>query len=345
MNTPYDPKAAAALLAAHNKILITAHVNPDGDALGSMVAVAHICLALGKEARLVNLSKLPVFLDWLEIPVPTVASYAELSGWRPELVVYLDCAMPGRVGPDGAALAAGERLPGWEGVKILNIDHHHGAQPFGDVNFVEPEAGATAELVGLVAEELGQELKGPLGEAVYLGLSSDSGNFTYSSATSSLMGMAARIVANGLKVEEFIQKSENNWSLGRMRLWGELMQNIGSAADGRVVYTVITGAILKKHKCQSSDLEGFVSFLRRLRGVRVSFMVRERAGGQGSKVSLRSMGGEDSVDVREVAALFGGGGHKSASGADMALPPERAAEAVLAKILEAMGEAPPATPA
>lgn len=333
----FNPKAAAELLAAKNKVLITAHLNPDGDALGSMVAVAHLCLALGKEARIVNLSKLPTFLDWLEIPVPTVASYAELSGWLPDLVVYLDCAMPDRVGPDGAALAAGQRLPGWEGVKILNIDHHQASPPFGDVNFIEPEAGATAQLVGLLAEHLGQPLAGPLGEAIYLGLSSDSGNFTYSSATPGLMSMAARIVAGGLRVEEFIEKSENNWSLARMQLWGELMQNLGQAAEGRVVYSVITRALLKKHQCKASDLEGFVSFLRHLQNVRVSLLVREKAS-SGSKISLRSMGGQASVDVRAVAAHFGGGGHSSAAGADVNMPPEAAAKAVLAKILEAVHE-------
>lgn len=329
----FDPAAAAALLASKNKILITAHTNPDGDALGSMVGIAHLSLALGKEARLVNFSKLPVFLEWLDIPVPVVGSYADLSGWVPDLVVFLDCGAPHRVGPDGGALADGERLPGWEGVKILNIDHHYGNPDFGDVNFVEPAAGATAELVGLLAEHMGQQLCGPLGEAVYLGLSSDTGNFSYSSSTPSLMAMAARIVANGLRVEEFIQKSENNWSLGRMQLWGELMQNLKQAADGRVVYTVITNALLKKHKCKASDLEGFVSFLRHLQEAQVSLLVREKSTA-GSKVSLRSMGGSASVDVQKVAAAFGGGGHKSASGADVPMPPEKTAQAMLAVLLK-----------
>lgn len=333
----FDPSAAAKLLSAKQKVLLTAHLNPDGDALGSMVAMAHLCLALGKEARIMVQPNLPEFLSWLEIPVPRTTSYAELSGWLPDLVVYLDCAMPDRVDPDSAALAAGKRLPGWENVTILNIDHHLGNPDFGDVNFVEPSSGATAELVGLLAEHMGQKLSGPLGEAVYLGISGDSGNFTYASATAGLMNMAARIVANGLKVEEFIDKSENNWTLGRMRLWGELMQNIGQAADGRIVYIVINNSLLKKHQCKASDLEGFVSFLRRLKDVQVSLLVREK-GGAGSKISLRSLGGDNSVDVRKVAAVFGGGGHKSASGADIPMPPEKAAKAVLQELLKALGE-------
>lgn len=328
---------AAKLLASKEKVLITAHVNPDGDALGSMVGMAHICLALGKEARIVVQSHLPEFLSWLEIPVPSVTSYAELSGWQPDLVVYLDCGSPERVGPDGGALATGERLPGWENVAILNIDHHYGNPDFGTVNFVEPEAGATAELVGRLAEHMGLTLSGPLGEAIYLGISSDSGNFTYSSATPCLMSMASRIVTNGLKVEEFTEKNDNNWSIGRIQLWGELLQNLGQAADGRIVYTVVTNAILKKHKCKASDLEGFVSFLRHLKDVRVSLLVREK-NTVGSKISLRSMGGAKSVDVQKVAASFGGGGHKSASGADLAMPPAKAVTAVLDLLVAAVEE-------
>lgn len=327
--------AAAELLAAKKRVLITAHTNPDGDALGSMVGMAHLCLKLGKEARIITPSKIPEFLQWLELPVPMVSSFAELSGWQPDLMVYLDCATPDRVGPDGAALAAGERLPGWDEVKILNIDHHYSNPDFGDVNFVDSKAGATAELVGLLAEHLGFQLEGALGEAIYLGLSSDTGSFSYSSTTPSLMSMAARIVGCGLKVEEFTEKNENNWSLGRMQLWGYLMQNIGHAADGRIVYTVISNALLKKFKCKASDIEGFVSFLRRIKGVRASLLVREKAT-VGSKISLRSMGGENSINVERVAALFGGGGHKSASGADLALPPDEAAEAVLEPLIKAV---------
>lgn len=331
----YDPSEAAALLASKQKILITAHLNPDGDAMGSMVALAHLCLKLGKEARMVNQSQIPEFLDWIELPVPLVHSYAELSGWVPDLAVFLDSGDSRRVGPDGAALAAGDRLPSWEEVKILNIDHHFGNPEFGDANFVEAGAGATAELVGELAEFMGQPLSGKLGEAVYLGLTSDSGNFTYSSATPSLMSMASRIVANGLKVEEFTEKSENNWSTGRMQLWGELMQNLQFAAEGKVVATVITNALLKKYNAKSADLEGFVSFLRRLKTARVSLLVREKSS-VGSKISLRSMGGSASVDVQKVAAKFGGGGHKSASGADVALPPEEAVKTVMAALIEAV---------
>ncbi|MDR2050209.1 MAG: bifunctional oligoribonuclease/PAP phosphatase NrnA [Deltaproteobacteria bacterium] len=338
---PFDPSAAAELLLQRRKILVTAHVNPDGDALGSLCALARICLGLGKEVRLVCQSEVPDFLSWVELPCPLYSGYAELGGWIPDLAVFLDCGRPERAGTDGKELARGNVPPAWGRVDILNIDHHGDNPRFGLVNFVEEKAGATAELVGLLAERLGLALSGPLGENIYLGLSADSGNFSFSSATPNLFSMAARIVRNGLKVEEFIAKSENNWSPGRMRLWGELLLHLRLFAEGRVVSVLITNDMLARYHCKPGDLEGLVSFVRHLRSVDVSLLVRER--GEGSKISLRSMGGARSVNVQRVAAHLGGGGHRSAAAAELPLPPAAAEKAVLEILLPAVEEFSAAT--
>jgi phosphoesterase RecJ-like protein len=332
----FDPSAAAELLLQRRKILVTTHMNPDGDALGSMCALAVICLELGKEARLVCPSAVPGFLSWVELPLPLYSGYAELGDWAPDLAVFLDCGRPERAGTDAGELARGNGPAGWGRVDILNIDHHGDNPGFGLVNFVEEKAGATAELVGLLAEHLGLALSGPLGENIYLGLSADSGNFSFSNTTPSLFSMAARIVRNGLKVEEFIAKSENNWSMGRMRLWGELLLHLRLFAEGQVASVLITNELLAKHHCKAGDLEGLVSFLRHLRSVKVSLLVRERA--EGSKISLRSKGGAGSVDVQRVAARLGGGGHRSASAAELPLPPAAAEKAVLEILLPAVEE-------
>lgn len=333
---PFDLSAAAALLRRKERALITAHANPDGDAWGSMCALAHICLALGLEARLSLTAPPPDFLSWLVSPVPLCFSHAELGGWQPDLAVFLDCGGPERCGPDNAALAAGRLPPGWAGVDILNLDHHGDNPYFGLVNVVEEGAGATAELAGLLAEALGLPLEGELGEAVYLGLTADTGNFTYAGATASVMDMAARIVRSGLKVEEFTARSENNWSMGKLRLWGELLQRLKFSASGRVVSLAVEQETLARHGCKAADLEGLASFIRRLRTAQVSLLVREKAGG--SKVSLRAKGGAGSPDLRRVAALFGGGGHVSAAGAALPLRPEEAEKAVLAALLPVLGE-------
>lgn len=331
----YDASVATNFFKQHKKILIVTHINPDGDAIGSMTALALVAKAQGSTVRLMCQSPVPDNLAWVPLPEKMVHSIAELSGWVPDLLVTVDCGDPHRAGKDVEAFFNGAKFPGWDTVKSLNIDHHRDNPEAATVNWVEPTAGATAELVGLLAEHCGLPLTGELGEAVYLGLVSDTGNFTFSSATASVIDMAARIVAQGLRVEEFTQKHENNWSLGRMHLWGELFSNINSHLGGQVVSIVISSEQLKKHGANASDLEGFVSFLRRLKGVKVSLLAREKPS-VGCKMSLRSMGGEGSVDVQAISARFGGGGHRSASGIEFALPPEEAVKRVLEALTEVL---------
>ncbi|MDR2502846.1 MAG: bifunctional oligoribonuclease/PAP phosphatase NrnA [Deltaproteobacteria bacterium] len=346
MNTPQDDHArpgiaqAAELLRSRNRILITTHRNPDGDALGCMCAAARLCALLGKETRLVCVSDVPEHLAWLEIPAPLFKNYAELRGWQPDLVLFLDCGHPSRSGPDGAALADGHMPPGWKQVDILNIDHHQHTPSFGLVNLVEPGAGATAELLGLIIEYLGLPLSGPLGEAIYLGLSSDSGNFSYANTNADLLAMAGRIVRHGFNVEEFMVKSENNWSLGRLRLWAETLLQLRFFAQDQVALARISRADMDKHQCLPGDLDQLVSFPLRLRSARVSVLIREKIDG-GSKLSLRSQGGEQGPDVRKAAARLGGGGHRNAAGAEVNLPPHKAEEKILEFLMEEMeGKAP-----
>lgn len=332
----FNPARVADFIKNFSKILVVTHTNPDGDALGSLSAVAQLCDSLGKNVRVLCASAIPEQLDWVALPHKPARYVADLAPWRPELLITLDCGDSHRAGAEIQAYFDGNRPRGWSHVKSLNIDHHLGNPEFADCNWVEPTAGATAELVGLLAEYLGLPLAGTLGEGVYLGIVSDTGNFSYSNTSPEILDMASRVIRAGLHVESFNEKRNNNWSSGRMKLWGELLQNIRLYAEGRVVSTLIYGDTLKKHDCTASDLEGLVSFIRQLKGVDVSMLVREKPS-FGSKVSLRSKGGENSVDVQLIAAHFGGGGHKAASGIELALKPEEAEKAVLELLLPVLG--------
>lgn len=324
----FNPSISAEILSKHQKILIATHTSPDGDALGSLAAFAHICLQLDKDVRLLCQSPLPGYLNWLELPGEVHHSLSGLGAWTPDLLVCLDCGVPKRAGNDLDHFFNGKRLPGWEGIESLNIDHHMDNPGFATVNWVEPGAGATGELVGLLAEYMGLALAGKLGEAIYLGLTSDTGNFCYSNTSAGILRLAARIVENGLKVEVFTEKNGHCWSFGRMQLWGELIRNIRLFAGGQIVSSIIANSLLKKYGCAASDLEGFVSFIRQLKDVKVSLLVREK-NSLGSKASLRSMGGENSINVQRVAAHFGGGGHRSAAGIEMSVSPEKAEKSIL----------------
>jgi phosphoesterase RecJ-like protein len=315
-------------------ILIGTHLGPDGDAVGSLAGLGHICAALGKELRLYCQTEIPDDLHWLKMPAPEVHAFQELGSWVPDLLILVDCATARRAGTEMEAFFAGSRPPGWERTKSICIDHHFDNPHFADINHVE-EAGATAELVAGLARALNLRLEGDLGEAVYLGIMADTGNFTYSSTSPELMRLAAEIVENGLNVPEFTNKKDNNWSLDKMRFWGELMCGLHLFAEGRIVSVVITRGMMDRHHCGASDLEGFVAFLRQLRGVEVSVLMREKTDG-GTKISLRSMGGANSVDVQAVAARFGGGGHKSAAGAEPDIPILEAEARVMEILLPAV---------
>jgi phosphoesterase RecJ-like protein len=327
-------KKVIECLAGSRKILIGMHLGPDGDALGSLAGLGHICAALGKEARYYCQTEIPDNVRWLALPAPVARGFAELEGWIPDLLVLVDCASTRRAGAETEKFFADKRPPGWEHTKSLCIDHHFDNPRFADINYVE-EAGATAELIAALAKALDLPLKGDLGEAIYLGIMADTGNFTYSSTSPGLMRLAAEIVENGLNVPEFTQKRDNTWSLNKMHLWGELMQGLHSFADGRIVSVVISRGMMDRHNCRASDLEGFVAFLRQLRGVEVSLLLREKMNG-GTKMSLRSTGGTHSVDVQAVAAYFGGGGHKSAAGAEPDIPILQAEARVLEVLLPAV---------
>jgi phosphoesterase RecJ-like protein len=142
------------------------------------------------------------------------------------------------------------------------------------------------------------------------------------------MARAARIVDSGLDVAAFTDKTENNWNLERMHLWGRLMSEISLHAGGAIVMSVVPRRYLDEMNLGKDDLEGYASWLRRLEGARVALLVREDAPGR-CKISLRSMG---DFDVRAVAELYGGGGHASAAGAELELAPEDVAQTVLAEL-------------
>lgn len=329
----------AALLAPQpedagqpRRIVVTTHTTPDGDAIGSSFAFAHVARLMGADVRLYLYDGVPPSFTWLTPPCPVVTRLAELEDFPPQLLVTLDCGDAKRPGPELATyfLEGTLPFPAWKDVVSANIDHHVGNPGFATHNWVEPAKAATSEMVGDLAEYLHLPLQGDLGKAVYLGLMTDTGKFSFPNTTAHTMHMAARIVEQGLRVAEFTNHHENNWSLGRMRLWGELMHSITLHHNGLIASCVVEQDHLQRNNATKDDLEGFAAQLRCIAGVEVAVFMREDAPSR-SKVSLRSVGHRN---IRDVAAFFGGGGHKNAAGAEFALPPQEALERVLQKLVE-----------
>ena len=318
--------AVESAIISARRTLIVSHVNPDGDAVGSCAALARIVQELGNEARIFLHSGVPGFLSWVPLPAPLVRSLDELGAWKPDLVLFADCGDEYRAGDDISAFMRGEyaALPR-NGIVTANIDHHVSNPNFADLNWVDPKRSATGEMVGILAEKLNIPLANDLGEALYLAIVSDTGSFSYVNTSADCLAMASRIVGLGLDINRFTTNYENNWTLARMHLWGRLMSEVTLHEQGAIACSIVPRRYVQDLGLKRSSLEGFASWLRKLRGVRVALFVRED-GPSESKISLRSMG---DVNVHEVAALFGGGGHAAAAGAELPLPPKQAAARVL----------------
>lgn len=310
-------------LHGHDRILVTAHAHPDGDATGSCLALAWALHELGKEVCVFNEDGFPGFLSFLEAPCPVITKVEELP-WSPELIAVLDCGDRARVG---------EKLqPLMDTVPTLDIDHHLANPLFGTAgNWADASASATGELIGLIALELGVPMQGPLAEALYVALSCDTGNFSYGNTTPCALRITALLREQGLDIASLREKLENNWSEAKLRLWGRLMTETRLLEEGRLAAAFVTRAALAETGSLREDAEGFVEQLRRLACVRVALLLREeeKDGKVFTKASLRSSG-DDSV--RDVAAQFGGGGHKNAAGATLAMDAEQALEALLPHI-------------
>lgn len=305
----YAPaKRIADILRERDRIIITAHANPDGDALGSMAALGLGLRELGKTVALCNASTVPDYLRWMPLP-GHMYHKPHTVPFTPELVVVLDCGDAHRMGDIAGDILA---LPS------INVDHHLENPLFGSVdNWAEPRMAATGQMVAVILHELGVPLKGRLGETLYASLSSDTGGFGFDNTTACVFALAAHLVEMGVNVARVRQLMDNQWEPRRMYLWGDLMQSFELARDGSIALALVPLKTLAKHGAMKEDMEGFVEQLRRLRGVEVAILLREDRPGR-CKLSMRSSG---EVDVRIMAAGFGGGGHRNAAGAtvDMAL--------------------------
>lgn len=310
----------ADVLRVHDHILVAAHAHPDGDALGSTSAMGWLLRRLGKTMALYNGTGAPDFLEWLQLPGPLYTDVANLP-FQPELLVVLDC---------GDAHRVGEMLSPWlSRLPVINIDHHLGNPVFGTLyNWVDPAMAATGQMVAAVARALNMPLSGSMAEALYLALVTDTGGFAFGNTTAEVFRLAAELAESGLDVAGVRERLENQWTLARMRLWSSLLRKFTLHRDGSVALVAVAREDLEACGARKDDMEGFVEHLRRLRGVLVAGLVREADPGR-CKLSLRSSG---ATDVRAMAAVFGGGGHRNAAGATLTLPLDAAADAVLAVV-------------
>ena len=283
------------LLQGHS-FLLTSHARPDGDSLGSQLALAGALQQLGKQVRIINSDPAPALYAFL--PDMSTIEIAAAVEDPFDAVVVLECSTLSRPG-----------VAGLEGRLLINIDHHADNVMYGDINWHDVSACACAEMVFELIEALGAHLTPALATHLYVAILTDTGSFRHAHITARTFEICRRVAETGVDAAGVAAQVYNNSSLGRLRLTGMLLDQMQLEHDQRIAVLTLNDAMLAEAGCDSDDLEGIVNLPLAARDVRAVIFLKETD--DGLRVSLRS---KDAVDVRQVAVSFGGGGHLNAAG-------------------------------
>ncbi|MDQ6650230.1 MAG: bifunctional oligoribonuclease/PAP phosphatase NrnA [Actinomycetota bacterium] len=306
-----DWERAVELLASADSVALACHISPDGDALGSMLALAIALDSLGKS----------VTASWGSEPFAVPAAYASLSRLtllspptrfpaRPPLLVTFDTGSQDRLGVLApvvdATLAAGG--------DVLVVDHHASNTGYGSVHLVDATAAATAVLVDELLRRLGVDLTADIAAALYTGLATDTGCFKFVSTTPATHELAGRLLATGFRHDLLSREIWDTNSFGYVRLLGDVLGRAELEADAAgglgLVWTCATAADMRTHGVAMEQLEGVIDILRTSREAEVAVVCKQDLDGA-MKVSTRSKG---RIDVGAVCVALGGGGHRFAAG-------------------------------
>lgn len=311
---PMSPERAraahevAAVLTHAKHVVLTTHVNADGDGVGSEIGLWHLLRARGVNVSIANPTRIPGRFDFL-IPAGADASHRAVEEiQQADVVVVLDVGDISRLG--ALAPAVRERA-----APFVCIDHHVGPVrlPPGPC-LIAPEATATAELVFDLASAAGWPLTPESAQALYVGLLTDTGGFRFSNTTARALRVAAALLEKGVDPESIYASVYASAPEGRVRLLAEVLQTLVVEPDVGLAWVSVPPDALRRHETTADDLDGIVEFPRSIAGVRLALLFRQIANGR-IKVSFRSMG---EVDVAALAHQFGGGGHHRAAGASLA---------------------------
>ena len=300
-------------LREDERFVLAAHENPDGDALGSLVAMQGLLTALGKDSVM--------FIAAADLPLPREYRFFSLDGLIREppadiarrTVVFLDC---GNIDRNSASVLR-------DGAHLLNIDHHHDNTRFGTLNHVVPDASCTAEIVWDLMHGLGVQPTPTIAEALYVGLITDTGRFMYESTGPRAHLMAAELIEAGVDVPGVYRMLYEGVPLGKLTLMGVALGQIQRFDSGELALTAITAEDFDRAHAEESYSEGIIDQLRALEETKVAVLVRELSSGTRKgqhKVSLRAT--DDDVDVSVIARAQGGGGHRRAAGFSTTLEPD-----------------------
>jgi phosphoesterase RecJ-like protein len=304
-NRAAELEAVAEEIRGSRRFVLTTHEGPDGDGLGSLLALHEVLGQLGKDSVM--------FLAAKEFPLPVEYRFLPLEEVFHEppadvvdrVLVFLDC---GNI----------DRMPvEWlrrDGARVINIDHHHDNTRFGSLNLVDVEASCTAEIVYDLIRALGAEVTPEIASALYVGLVTDTGKFMYENTDPRAHRLAAELIEAGVDVDNIYRRLYERVPIEKLRLVARALEKIERYEDGALAVTYIAAEDYAVTGASEVLTEGIIDHVRALEGTAVAAVIRDKTDGGRSarKVSLRSTNGV--VDVSAIAREYGGGGHRRAAG-------------------------------
>lgn len=297
-------QGAINCIREHKNFVITAHTNPEGDSLGSQLALRNLLRKLGKRAVIINEDSSPYCYSFLP-GVNKIKKYIRKEYINFECLIVLDCSDLLRTG-EVYKLNTRNRT-------ILNIDHHISNENFGTVNWIDAKASSCSEMIYKLYKRFGSPIGQDSAILLYTGIVTDTGSFRYVNTTSFTHKAAAELLRSGINITGIYKKIYEDVPFADMKLLSSLLPTLKLEKGGKIAWIAIKRKVLAGKKLSFDLTEHLLAFARAIKGVEVVALFKENLGEKGTiRVNLRSRG---TVDVNAIASSFGGGGHRSASGA------------------------------
>lgn len=289
-------------------LLVASHCDPDGDAIGSLLALGLTVSKLDKKVTIYNASPIPAVYRFLPSVEKIVRQIKNAATY--DAVLILDCGHISRVGESYANFS---QIP-----VIINIDHHITNTRFGTIQLIDPTACSTAEIVYRLIKALNAPIDKAIATSIYTGILTDTGSFRFSNTNQAAFEISQEMVQLGVEPYDVAQQVFGKYSLGRIKLLNLALDSIEISDNGKLSIMTLTNEMFAETGTQPEDVDGMINYARRIEDVKVAALIQEQTNGKKQRNGMRnfhvSLRSDGSVDVAAIAGAFGGGGHSNAAG-------------------------------
>jgi phosphoesterase RecJ-like protein len=290
-------ESVAAAILQRQRFVVTSHARPDGDAIGSQLAMAYALRQLGKDVQMVDADPAP--LQFQGFPGVSDIHVSTTVQGQFDAAIVMECGDLSRTGVDG-----------FDKYFVINIDHHPGNRSYGAINWFDPGAAACSEMVFDLVEAMGVTLTPEIATHIYVAILTDTGGFHFSHITPRTFEICRRCTEAGANPQAIARAVYDSNTMGRLRLMGAVLHDLEFEADGRAALAALTLRLLQETGATNDDADGLINIPLNVKDIQAVAFFKEIAP-DSFRISLRSKG---SIDVNRVASAFGGGGHKNAAG-------------------------------